>query len=724
MYKKNQIFTNNHACFFIQKCFRRCISLVIYCFLFLYCCSNSYAQKFKEEYKKGTTFENAGKHYEAFDMYRNAMLCSDAPKINDAEMRARACYNLFREQEKKTDKKTAYDYFFKVSNSRGVAIRNKLYYMTDTSCNLICDKPFENITYVGYNVFVFLQEKMFGLINSDGKVLMQPECNNVKMYNNGILRMYKSNVELKNGENVDVMYEYNTRRKEFFNLHIATKHSKDGLINSNKEFVIAPQYSSLNWAGLNYWLIANKDNKCLLIDTTGKVIFSVVGEIKPYNGQFFRYSITNKKNNSKEGVLSSSGEILIPAKYKTIFSPKDGIFKVEYPNEKYGLINSYGKVIAKGYDKISDFSKGVAKVEKNEKCGFIDKNGQIIYPLKYEDVTWFSDSLCIIKDGLKYGLYDKKGKKVLPTEYQRIDTLHNGYAIFKKDGRYGYFNERGQIALPAEYTDASPFYQGLAAVKYRGKWIYINTDGKQAFEGKYKKADPFYYNHAVVKTNNGFGVIDNNGNFKVEAIYPKIDIYKDSLIVAIDSTGEAKCFDFMGKRRYGIVLYNNKPYPKVKRSKLIHDLIDEKFIAGYLKDTLFSLGNHLVTYDEFVNTIVNKMTTWTDSLTFYNVLQYAACEEHNRVRLIFTELSRQSREVSLDNWLFSFIGYKEFDDYPLTLILNKNLVQAAQEHSVNMANSNFFSHEDPQGRQHYNRIAEKGHKFSMSGENIQKGVSS
>lgn len=687
--------------------------------VFLLCYQQVFAQKYSELRKAAQNKENAGQYYEAFDMYRQSMLCSDAPKKNDAEMHARACYRLFREQEKKTDKKTVYDYFLKISSSRGVAIRNNLYYMTDTSCNIIFNTPFDNLTYVGYNIFVFQQKELFGLINNDGKVLVQPEYAYMQLYNNGTFRMYQSDVKLKNGENADIWYEYNIITEEFHNLHIAKTRWKYGLINSDKEYVIAPQYSYLEWAGVHQLLIADKDGECSLIDTTGKVLFSATGEIEPFNDHFFRYTNIDKKKNLTVGLLSRDGAVIIPAKYKSVFNPKEGMFKVQYLDKKYGFIDGYGNVIAKCYDEVSDFSGGIAKVKKNGKCGLIDNKGRKVCPLKFEDLTRFSDSLYIAKNG-KYGLCDRKGNTILPTEYQRIDTLRNGYAVFEQDGKYGYLNKRGQITLPAEYSDASPFCQGLAAVKHNGSWIYINPDGTQAFEGKFRKAGCFYSDIAIVKSSKGYGVIDYNGNFRIDAKYSDIDLFEDSLIVATDSTGSSKCFDYMGKEKIHILI-DNKPFHEEMQSQLKQDLLNETFIAGYLMDTLFLLGNHLVTYNEFVNTVVDEMTTWTDSVTFYSVLQYVACEEHNRVRLIFSELSRQSSEVSLDNWISGYLGYKEFDDYPLNLIINNNLIQAAQKHSVNMSNLNFFSHKDPQGRHHSSRIEETGHQCKRSGENIEKG---
>ncbi|WP_157908742.1 WG repeat-containing protein [Capnocytophaga canimorsus] len=36
------------------------------------------------------------------------------------------------------------------------------------------------------------------------------------------------------------------------------------------------------------------------------------------------------------------------------------------------------------YDLMMGFSEGLMRVEKNRKCGFIDKKGKVIVPLKYD----------------------------------------------------------------------------------------------------------------------------------------------------------------------------------------------------------------------------------------------------------------------------------------------------------------------------------------------------
>ena len=54
---------------------------------------------------------------------------------------------------------------------------------------------------------------------------------------------------------------------------------------------------------------------------------------------------------------------------------------------KYGFIGKNGKEVTPcKYDKVEDFSEGLAEVYLNGKWGFIDKNGKSITPVEYDGI--------------------------------------------------------------------------------------------------------------------------------------------------------------------------------------------------------------------------------------------------------------------------------------------------------------------------------------------------
>lgn len=52
---------------------------------------------------------------------------------------------------------------------------------------------------------------------------------------------------------------------------------------------------------------------------------------------------------------------------------------------KYGFINTAGQLMVPlEYDNTSNFSEGLAWVQKSGKCGFVNAKGKMVIPLEYD----------------------------------------------------------------------------------------------------------------------------------------------------------------------------------------------------------------------------------------------------------------------------------------------------------------------------------------------------
>ena len=66
--------------------------------------------------------------------------------------------------------------------------------------------------------------------------------------------------------------------------------------------------------------------------------------------------------------------------------------------KKYGFIDKSGKmVIEPQFDGASDFSEGLAQVEKDGKWGFIDKSGKVVIEPQFDWVSDFSEGLAKVR---------------------------------------------------------------------------------------------------------------------------------------------------------------------------------------------------------------------------------------------------------------------------------------------------------------------------------------
>lgn len=116
--------------------------------------------------------------------------------------------------------------------------------------------------------------------------------------------------------------------------------------------------------------------------------------------------------------------------------------------DKYVLVNSGKAVGSDTYTNVGVFTGGVAAVKKNGKWGYIDSEGKEILPFEFDAVEGYNALNCeaatpyecsegyltVLKNG-KYGIYSSDGDMIVPCQYASLTTVHNGRAFASKDGK-------------------------------------------------------------------------------------------------------------------------------------------------------------------------------------------------------------------------------------------------------------------------------------------------
>lgn len=154
------------------------------------------------------------------------------------------------------------------------------------------------------------------------------------------------------------------------------------------------------------------------------------------------------------------------------------------------------------YNYVGLFSEGLAEVcignDETNKCGFIDRSGKEVIPLKY---NLYSSSIskgvalvCIDvanRSGAtnaesKCGLIDKTGKEITPLEYEyRGFVFSEGLASVCEfeTTKCSFINEIGQEVFPMKYSDTGIFSEGLAKIcigeSPNKKCGFIDKTGKE-----------------------------------------------------------------------------------------------------------------------------------------------------------------------------------------------------------------------------------------------------
>lgn len=129
------------------------------------------------------------------------------------------------------------------------------------------------------------------------------------------------------------------------------------------------------------------------------------------------------------------------------------------------------------------------------RCGYVDQQGNIVVPCKYEIAFPFNNGVGKVGKGDKYGLVDASGKTILAVKYDEIIQWSDNVYRIKSGKNYGLVSNKGTLLAKPKYSFISrPNCYGKALITASGKEKkgtlsktkvgMVNTDGKIVIEPK------------------------------------------------------------------------------------------------------------------------------------------------------------------------------------------------------------------------------------------------
>ncbi len=163
--------------------------------------------------------------------------------------------------------------------------------------------------------------------------------------------------------------------------------------------------------------------------------------------------------------------------------------KIYSTQNLYGYINKQGKlIIPNKFDYAKSFSQGLAIARKypQKKMGYINKSGKFSIEPKFEFGRSFSEGVAAVVINNKYGFIDKNGDMIIQPTYSMVGDFNEGFAWAEKDNKYGFINKEGKVVIDFIYDFVTDFSEGLAAVGrgdyINNEWGFINSKGEQTID--------------------------------------------------------------------------------------------------------------------------------------------------------------------------------------------------------------------------------------------------
>ena len=273
-----------------------------------------------------------------------------------------------------------------------------------------------------------------GLINTAGKILIEPKYEKIKYLGSSNLFAIKESDKWKlinvedNSIIIDGGYEDIAEAKS--DDIIIKKDGKYGVITKTKEEKIKPEYDDLRYAFSIYY-IAKKEDKYGIINLENEEVIKFEYMNMSYfeNGGFIGADKTETETVIFDNNLSQKVSGIL-----SDVNAEAGYIKV-YTNGEYKYYN-FKLEEKKSSDILTSNTLFLSK--KDDKYGYIDKSGKVVIDYIYDDGT---------------------------------EQNKNGFAAIKKDGTWGSINKAGAIAIEPSVNLDNNIY-----IDFIGSW-HLNNSG-------------------------------------------------------------------------------------------------------------------------------------------------------------------------------------------------------------------------------------------------------
>ncbi len=380
--------------------------------------------------------------------------------------------------------------------------------------------PFQNelkadFDFATTRFYPFSQDTLFGFIDEKGEVRIEPIFEWVEPFSEGLAAVGRNEkmayVEKSGAFIIDFELDDGYAFKGGY--AVATVDDAYGVIDRNGSWLIPADFDDIGEFNDSLCYVG-KDGLYGYYNTYGKLAIT----LKYDDATDFSFKRAVVTTGGKRALINTSGRELTGFEFDWIEAFPDSIAPARYKlGDAYGLIDHNGKVLcAPLYERIGDFSEGLALATSGKRFGFIGVKADTIVPFSY----------------------DYSSEALLKSNFT------NGYApVYQKD-KIGVINKKGEKIFPAIFEDVGLFEGELIAVKKKGSWGYANREVDLVIPYRFDQAETFRDSTAIVAKDGLFGAIDANGKYVLPMAFAKIErlekgfLVLDSLFGILGATGD------------------------------------------------------------------------------------------------------------------------------------------------------------------------------------------
>ena len=209
------------------------------------------------------------------------------------------------------------------------------------------------------------------------------------------------------------------------------------------------------------------------------------------------------------GVITSTGQEIIPVKYDYVSLPSDGHFIVEL-DSKSGVINSKGErtiQLTDRYEKIYGFHEGLSRFLAKGRYGLLDTVNNVYISPQYPKTGEYSDGLVAVVIKNRWGFMDKNERLKVQPYYDEVWPFKYGGAKVRAGDKYTIVNKEGKELHPL-FDDINETFTGRYLLRTENKYGLADKNGREILAPKYDQVIELGNGYIKVERNKLWGILD------------------------------------------------------------------------------------------------------------------------------------------------------------------------------------------------------------------------
>lgn len=318
------------------------------------------------------------------------------------------------------------------------------------------------------NALLVQKDGKYGIIDDEGKIIIDTkyeEISNLGKDNKegyivkdetglyGIIDYSKNSVLENKYQEIEKVYGND--------LYVVSQDGKQKLIRKSGEEILTKGFEQITA------ILKEKDKGVIYISNGKYGIMSLDGTniLKAQYDNLIeaKENIFIATKNGKQGIIDINGEEKVPFNYTSIiYDEKGDIYIAENEQFNSDIMNNQFEIKQSGILIENNTEDGYFELRKDDKY--------VYYNFKFEEKEvkdiLNKNTLFLDKKDNKYGYVDKNGNVVVEYIYDDATEQNEyGYAAVKKDGKWGAINKKGEVIQEPTYN-----LDDYLVIDFIGKW--------------------------------------------------------------------------------------------------------------------------------------------------------------------------------------------------------------------------------------------------------------